>query len=167
MKNTIFFLLIAAGVALLLGADKPACCSSEKPQCPKQCDAIGKAILQIHDKIIAAAEKRDADEMFSYISENDEGAIIQDGQLLTRQQALETTKKGFAGMTNVHYNFRQRNVKILSPTIAILTGIGDVTVTFESGQSVTSEFANSSVFVLQDGGWKIIHGHHSIPNPKP
>ena len=162
MKKSSICIFAFLGLALLMGSNE----STRDSVTAEQAVAIEKAILQTHDKIIAAAEKRDADEMFSYIAENDKGCIIQDGRLImTRQEALDSVKQSFAGTTNVHYDFRQRNVKVLSPTIAILTAVGNVTVTFESGQSFTSEFANTSVFVLQDNAWKIIHGHHSVPNP--
>lgn len=167
MKNTLFILFIATGLILLLGADKPACSSSEKPQCSKQCDAIKKAILATHDKIIAAAEKQDAEQMFSYILENDKGAIIQDGRLFSRQEALNMVKDGYVGTASIDYTFTHRLIKVLSPTTAILTTAGQVIVSRESGRSFTSVFANTSVFVLKDDGWKIIHGHHSTPNPQP
>ena len=131
-----------------------------------QYDAAEKVVLKTHDALIAAAENRDVKTMFSYILENDKGAIVQDGQLMSRQEALEQIQRGFGRVTKIDYDFKQRNIKMLSPTIALMTATGTTTSTIDTGESFTSEFANTSVFVLQDDGWKIIHGHHSIPNRK-
>lgn len=161
MKKVICLVTVLS-IVVLMGAKQPCCATKEA-----QCATAEKAILATHDQIVTAAEKLDAETMFSYILENDKGAIIQDGRLFTRQQSMDSVKQSFAGTTNVKYNFQQRNVKMLSPTIALFTGTGNVTVTIESGESFTSEFANTSVFVLQNKEWKIIHGHHSIPNPRP
>jgi ketosteroid isomerase-like protein len=130
-----------------------------------QCQAAEKAVLETHAALIAVAENRDVETMFSYILENDKGAIIQDGQLMSRQEALEQIRRGFGRVTQIDYDFKQRNIKMLSPTIALMTASGTTTSTIDTGESFTSTFANTSVFVRQDDGWKIIHGHHSIPNP--
>ncbi len=146
-------------IVILMGAKEKPCCETKEAQCA----AVEKAILDVHDKIIAAAEKLDVDTMFSFVLDNDKGAIIQDGRLSTRQDALEQIRKAFAGTESLKYNFQQRNVKMLSPTIALLVTTGTTTSTMSS-QTFTSTFANTTIFVLGDDGWKVIHGHHSIPN---
>jgi hypothetical protein len=149
-----------AGLGLLMGSKQKSCCAKEK----ENYAAAEKAVLKTHSKIIKAAEKLDAETMFSYILDDDKGAIAQDGQLMTRTEALNQIKQTFTQVTGVKYNFQQRNIKMLSPMIALLTATGTTTSTIESGESFTSTFANTSVFVLQANEWKIIHGHHSIPN---
>ena len=124
------------------------------------------AILKTHNALIAAAEKRDAKTMFSYVLENDKAAIAQNGQLLSRQEAMEQTQQGFERVTDIKYTFKQRNITMLSPTTGLLTATGITTSTVETGRTFTSTFANTTVFVFRDDGWKIIHGHHSIPIPQ-
>nr|MBC8378003.1 nuclear transport factor 2 family protein [Planctomycetota bacterium] len=153
MKKAILCTITLVGLALLTGAKEHPCCATEKAQY----DAAEKAILDVHNQVIAAAEKLDAETMFSYILSNDKGAIIQDGQLLTRQESLNQVKMAFAGTESLKYNFKQQNIKMLSPTIALLTATGTVTSTMSS-QTFTSSFANTTVFILQDNEWKIIHG---------
>lgn len=126
--------------------------------------AIEKAVMKVHDELIAAAENRDAETMFGYILENDKGAIIQDGQLMSRQEALQQIRQAFERVSAVKYDFKQRQVKVLSPEIALMTATGTTTTTIPTGETFSSTFANTSVFVLSQDGWKIIHGHHSIPN---
>ena len=155
-------LIALAGAVLVMGCQQLPCCEKDTVQC----EAAEKAVLETHEALIAAAENRDSKTMFSYILENDKGAIVQDGQLMSRQEALEQIQRGFGRVTEIDYDFKQRNIKMLSPTIALMTATGTTTSTIDTGESFTSTFANTSVFVLQDDGWKIIHGHHSIPNPK-
>jgi ketosteroid isomerase-like protein len=154
-------LVALVGVVFVMGCQQVPCCEKDT----LQCEAAEKAILETHSALIAAAENRDIETMFSYILENDKGAIVQDGQLMSRQEALEQIRRGFERVTDINYDFKQRSIKMLSPKIALLTAIGTTTSTIDTGETFTSEFANTSVFVLQDDGWKIIHGHHSIPNP--
>lgn len=162
MKKSVLCIIGFLGLALLMGSKESSCNVVN----PEQNAAIENAILKTHDKIVAAAGNRNAEEMFSYIAENDKGCIIQDGQLImSRQEALDITKRNFGSVKTLDYQFDQRHVKVLCPTIAILTAAGKTTITLSDGRSFTMPFANSSIFVLQDGTWKIIHGHHSIPNP--
>ena len=158
MKKVICLIAVLS-IVVLMGANEQPCCATKNAQC----DAVEKAILDVHDQLIAAAEKLDAETMFSYILENDKGAIIQDGRLMTRQESLDQVKRVFAGTDSLKYTFKQRNVKMLSPTIALMTATGTSTSEMSS-PSFTTTFANTTVFVLQDKEWKIIHGHHSIPN---
>jgi len=163
MKKTTCTIFILTGLFLFAVLKEPmyGIASAEKPN-----SVIEKAILETHDKIIAAAEKQDADALFGYILDNEKTVIIQDGRLFTRQQALDMIKESYTGTAKIEYSFEQRLVNVLSPTTAILTAAGNVTVTLESGESFSTQFANTSVFTLQEDGWKIIHGHHSIPNPR-
>ena len=153
--------LAGVGFLALLGMEAagPAGMSEEQKA------AIEKAVLATHDKIIEAAQARDADKMFGFILEDDKCAIVQDGRLMNRQEALERTRQGFSGAQSIRYDFRKRYVIVLSPQNAVLVGAGTVTVVAASGESITSEFANTTVFVLTEKDWKVICGHHSIPNP--
>lgn len=159
MKKVIYLITVLS-VLVLMGAKKQSCC----PTKATQCNSLEKAILDTHNQLITAAEKLDAETMFSYILDNDKGAIARDGQLMTRSEAKNQIEQAFTQITGIKYEFQQRNIKLLSPEVALLTAAGTTTSTIKSGESFTSSFANTSVFVLKGDGWKIIHGHHSIPN---
>ena len=163
MKNVIYAVAFVCMVLLIPGAKKPSCATGEVCSCSVTVERE-KAILKVHDALIAAAEKRDVETMFGYILENDKGAIAQDGRLLSRKEAMEQIRQVFEGIVGIQYNFEQRNIKMLSPKIGLMTATGTTTVTVDTGESFTTPFANTSVFVFQEDGWKIIHGHHSIPN---
>lgn len=154
------------GVVLVMGCKQGTCCGVDKKPSKSQYDdaKAEKAVLKAHEELVAAAQERDVETMFSYILENDKGAIIQDGQLMSRQESLQQVQQAFERLADIQYDFEQRNVKMLSPKIALMTATGTTTSTSQAGQSFTSPFANTSVFILREDGWKIIHGHHSIPN---
>ena len=158
MKNVICTIFLA-GAVLVMGCNQLP--YHEKNA--SQCEAAEKAILETHAALVAAAENRDVEGMFNYILENDKGAMAICGELMTRQEAMEQVQQGVERVADIKYDFKQRNVKMLSPTIGLMTAVGATTSTIDTGQTFVSEFANTSIFVLQDEDWKILHGHHSIP----
>ena len=123
-----------------------------------------KAVLARLDEIQKAAQELDADKVFSYVLENNNGALVQNGKLLlTRKDALESTIAGFAGLQKISYQFNQQHVTLLSPTIALVVGEGSSTAITDSGRTVTRPFAQSVIFVLTNKNWMVIHAHRSLP----
>jgi ketosteroid isomerase-like protein len=128
---------------------------------------IQKAVLARLAEIQNAAQALDPDKVFSFVLENDAGALAQNGKLfLTRKEALESTKQGFQGLQKVDYRFDQQHVTLLSPTIALATGEGSSSATTEDGRTFTTRFAQSVVLVLTNGEWKVFHAHRSSPRAR-
>lgn len=124
---------------------------------------VEKAVLARLAEIQNAAEALDPDKVFSFVMENDAGALAQNGRLfVTREEALESTKEGFQGLQKVSYRFDEQHVTVLSPTIALATGEGSSSATLDDGRTLTARFAQSVVFVLTDGEWKVFHSHRSF-----
>lgn len=129
--------------------------------------AIEKAVLKTHIQMSQVDNSLDADKFFSYILDFDKGLIIQEGRLFkTRQEAYETVKQGFEGISQLKRIYDQTYVTVISPEAALLTAHGTSTVTLSDGQTFSSSFAVSLVFVLRDGQWKVLHGHYSVPNTR-
>ena len=125
---------------------------------------VGKAVLARLDEIQNAAQALDADKVFSFVLENDQGALVQNGKLfLTRKNALESTKKGFQGLQKVDYQLNQQHVTLLSPTVALVVGEGSSSATTGDGRTFTTPFAQSVVLVLTNREWKVFHAHRSFP----
>jgi ketosteroid isomerase-like protein len=123
-----------------------------------------KAVLARLAEIQSAAQALDADKVFSFVLENDAGVLAQNGKLFcTRAEALESTRQGFQRFQKVEYRFDQQHVSLLAPTIALATGEGSTSATTEDGKIVTTHFAQSVVFVLTNGEWKVFHAHRSFP----
>jgi ketosteroid isomerase-like protein len=128
---------------------------------------VQKAVLARLAEIQNAAQALDADKVFSFVLDNDTGALAQNGKLfLTRTEALESTKRGFQGLQKVDYQFDQQHVTLLSPTIALATGEGLSSATTDDGRTFTTRFAQSVVLVLTNGEWKVFHAHRSFPRAK-
>ena len=128
---------------------------------------VQKAVLARLAEIQNAAQALDADKVFSFVLDNDAGALAQNGKLfLTRKEALESTKRGFQGLQKVDYQFDQQHVTLLSPTIALATGEGLSSATTDDGRTFTTRFAQSVVLVLTNGEWKVFHAHRSFPRAK-
>lgn len=128
---------------------------------------IERAVLARLAEIQKAAEALNPEKVFSFVLENDGGALAQNGKLfLTRSEALESTKLGFQRLQKVSYRFDEQHVTVLAPTVALVTGEGSSSTTLEDGRALTAHFAQTVVFVLTNGEWKVFHSHRSFPPPR-
>jgi hypothetical protein len=155
----VLWLIPAICVAVLLGAKD----STTPTMTDTQCAAIEKAVLEQHAQFLKYAQQLEVDKMYSLVLDGGQGTIIQNSQLQTRQEALDASKSAFNGIKKIEYKFDQQYVKVISPDTAIFTGKGQSIVTTDTDNSYTKDFAVTSVFVLKDKEWKIIHGHYSSP----
>jgi ketosteroid isomerase-like protein len=145
--------MILAGVAVSRG--QPG--NDAAPSDPK------KAVLARLAEIQSAAEALQPDKVFSFVMENDEGALAQNGKLLhTRSEALESTRRGFQGLQKVSYQFAEQHVTLLSPTVALAVGEGDSSATLDDGRTIDTHFAQTVVLILTNGDWKVFHAHRSF-----
>lgn len=126
-----------------------------------------KAVLARLAEIQGAAQALDPDKVFSFVMENDTGALAQNGKLLlTRKEALESTKQGFQTLQKVSYRFDEQHVTLLSPTVALAVGEGESSATLSDGRTLSTHFVQSVVFVSTNGEWKVFHSHRSFPPAK-
>jgi len=149
--------LIIAAVAVSLGQSSN---SSTSPD-------VERAVLARLAEIQDAAQALDPDKVFSFVMENDNGALAQNGTLLlTRKEALESTKRAFQGLQKASYRFDEQHVTLLSPTVALAVGEGESSATLDDGRTLSAHFVQSVVFVLTNGEWKVFHSHRSFPPAK-
>ena len=162
MSNFFKVIVVMACVSVVLATQ------NDKTSLPlEQQKAIEKAVLKTHIQMTQADNSLDVNKFFSYILDFDKGLIIQDGRLFqTRQEAFEVVKKGFEGISKLKRTYKQTHVTAISPETALLIAQGTSTVTLSDGQTFSSLFAVSMVYVLRDGKWKVLHGHYSVPNPR-
>lgn len=126
--------------------------------------AIEKAVLETNARMTSAAQALDADRLFSYMLENNNGSVVQSGNLLlTREQALAQVKENFRGISKLEYHWKQQHVTVVSPTVALLVAEGESQATSEQGQTFSVPFVQTVVFVLTGGEWKVLHAHQSAP----
>ena len=150
----------AFALGILAGATVAQAQSSDSSVPPE----IRKALLARLAEVQTAAESLDADRVFSFVLENNEGALAQNGRVfLTRKEALESTRQGFQRLRRITYQLDEQHITMLSPTVALVTGEGSSTATTVDGRTFTNRFAQSVVFVFAQGEWKVFHSHRSFP----
>jgi uncharacterized protein (TIGR02246 family) len=131
---------------------------------PKDTSAIEKAVLETHAQMIQAAQAVDVDRLFGFMLETDKGSLIQNGKLLlTREEAREQVRANLRGIRKIEYRWKHEHVMVVSPTIAVLTAEGESSATTEQGETFSAPFAQTVVFVLTGGQWKVLHAHQSSP----
>jgi len=126
--------------------------------------SIEEAVLAVSAEMTKAGEAMDADRLFGYMLDTDKVSVIQNGVVMTtRQQALEQVRSNLSGIAGIKYDWKHQYVTVLSPEVAVLAAEGESTATTTAGQTFTTPFAQTVVFVLRDGRWKAIHAHQSAP----
>lgn len=157
-KRLLTFAAVSSGLILLA-------VTASRGQADKSPASVPQAaVLARLAEIQKAAEALDADRVFSFVLENKSGAAVQNGRFfLTREEALESTKRGLGALQKVEYQFDQQHVTLLSPTVALAVGEGSSTATTADGRGITTRFAQSVVLVQTNGEWKVFHSHRSFP----
>lgn len=126
--------------------------------------ATEEAVLAVSAEMTKAGEAVDADRLFGYMLDTDKVSVIQNGVVMTtRQEALEQVRSNLRGIAAIKYDWKRQYVTVLSPEVAVLAAEGQSTATTTAGQTFTTPFAQTVVFVLRDGAWKAIHAHQSAP----
>jgi uncharacterized protein (TIGR02246 family) len=158
--SAIFKLVVVLASGSLLLAGPP----DERTMTESDRAAIEQAVLAANAQMTRAAEDLDADRLFSFMLDTDKGSVIQNGNLLlTREQALARVKNNFRGIRKLEYRWNQLHVTVVTPTVAILVAQGDSSATTGQGETFGTPFAQTLVFVLRDGQWKVLHAHQSSP----
>jgi uncharacterized protein (TIGR02246 family) len=150
---------VLVGSVVFLGVRQP----DGKMTAPESL-AIEKAVSERHARTLRDAEKLDLERAIASMLDTDKGAFIRDGELLlTRQEVYETFKVAYAGLEAQDIEVGRQNVIVLAPDIAVLVGEGKSTSTTKDGRVFSSPWAETVIYVLRDGEWKVIHAHQSVP----
>ena len=162
MRSIYRCLLIVICCCCLVSLD---CWNTTRGQADKSArPAPEDAVLARLAEIQAAAQALDADKVFSFVVDNDRGALIQNGQFyLTRKEALESTRRGFQVLQKIEYKFNQQHVTFPSPSVALATGEGVSSATTVDGRTFTTAFTQSVLLTLTNNEWKVFHAHRSFP----
>ena len=129
--------------------------------------SVEEAVLAVSAEMTRAGEAVDADRLFTYMLETDKGSVTLNGVVLaTRQEALERVRVNLRGIRSIQYRWQRQLVTVLSPEVALLTAEGESVATTTAGDTFTTPFAQTVVFVLRADGWKAIHAHQSSPRAR-
>jgi ketosteroid isomerase-like protein len=160
MKRALAALIVFAGICLLMA-------SQRLQSRPAEWDlpAAEKEVTAVHAQMQAAAEALDADALYAHVLDTQTFPIVEDGQLRkTHGQALQSTRRGFEGITQLRYRYADKQVVVVSTSSALWIASGTASATLADGRTITADFAESIVFVQSDGKWKVLHAHRSVPN---
>ena len=136
-------------------------------QLVKNHDRVEDAVLARLAEIEKAAEKLDSEKVFSFVLENNRGALVQNGRIfLSREEALESTRQGFQRLEKIHYALNAQHVTMLAPTIALVIGQGESEATTVDGRTFSTQFAQSVLLLQTNGEWKVLHAHRSFISPR-
>ena len=125
---------------------------------------IEEQVKDTYAQITKAAESADAERLFSFVLDNDKGALIRNGRIvLTRQEAFDNYKRNAVGIQKVIYKMEREYVTVVSPETAVMVAEGSFEATTTEGNSFGAPFAQTVVFVLRDNQWKVLHSHTSSP----
>jgi ketosteroid isomerase-like protein len=133
----------------------------------EQRQSIEKSILAVHVQMKQAAEKRDVEGLYRHVLKMDNGVIIENGNIrVTRQQALDATRQGMARLQELVYTYTHKYITVVSPDTALWVADGSAAATMDDGRQITAPFAETILFVLREGEWKVLHAHRSTPAPR-
>ncbi len=150
---------IVAAATVTLSSLPPRRAETTAPQ-----ESVEAAIRGVHEEMRAAAGRLDANALYAYVADTDTPPIIENGRLEpTRASALQSTAAGFRGVTHIAYAYTREDITVLSPETALWVGQGSATATLADGREIVAPFAETIVFVLRDGAWKVLHAHRSSP----
>jgi uncharacterized protein YlxW (UPF0749 family) len=122
--------------------------------------AVESKVLAVHDQMIKAAEALDTEKMFHHILDSEETVIQNNDRIENRQQAMQSVSKSFEGVRILQYHIEERQVAVLSPTMAEMTVKGKSLMITDDNRVFTTPFSQTLRFVLTDGEWKIQYAIH-------
>jgi ketosteroid isomerase-like protein len=161
-------LLVVLPLAVVLASTLLAGASPDgrEPLTPAQRAAIEKAVTETHDQILQAARALKADANLEFMLDTDRGALVSGGRIfLTRAEATDAFRGAYAGLKSQEITIVQRHVNVLSPTIALLVAEVQGVATTLDDRTLSGRSAQTVVFVLADGRWKVVHAHQSALRP--
>lgn len=125
---------------------------------------IEAEVLAAHAEMNAAAESLDVERFFEWILDEPGASIAQDGRLYRdRAEAKGAVEAGYSGVQSLARTFERTRVTPLSEDAAVVVAAGTSAVVLTDGRTFEGPFAVSVVFVRRNAGWKVLHGHYSLP----
>ena len=153
-----------AVLGALIASIAPTLSGSHTGNVPTQ-DRIEAEVRATHARMKQAAENLDAGALYAYVSDTSTPPIVEDGQLApTRAAALERTTAGLRQLTKLSYTYTRDHVTVMSANTALWVAEGTAAATLADGRTISGPFAETIVFLRQQGHWKVLHAHRSAPN---
>ncbi len=123
-----------------------------------------RSVIAAHERMIAAAEALNLDELFRSIVESEHTVLAANGRIFpTREAALQQTRESFRELVAIKYAISERRVILLPENHALLVTAGTTTAKTGDGREFSTPFAQTLLLIRQDGAWRVLHSHQSTP----
>lgn len=162
MKRTIAFVLPAM-MAMTTG-----CTQTEPPLTDAERTEITVEVRALFDTMFAAVNEHDVDQIMRFLMNSVELHHAGGGMMFSGWQTLyEAVNDWHADPSNEAWsvNMDEVAINVLSRDVAVLTAQGTATNVDQDGNSVTTRYAITQVYVRQPEGWIITNSHESESQP--
>jgi uncharacterized protein (TIGR02246 family) len=148
-------LLLAIAGAALLGGCRSTEFDPEDPVVVAQIDSIMQSLMEGAAQVDADRVLASASEDFTFLT----GEVMLHGREPIRALFRDT----FAGLKSQQQAVIEKQVRLVSPDVAVLMAVGEGTYTDKAGwTSPEVGIGSTIVFVREQGQWKARFAHQSI-----
>jgi len=154
MKNLLYFLtILIISFCISLNGYSQELSAEQK-------EKIKSEITTVFEKSVKAAENFDAILLADCVNDSLQAGFITNGYyFLSFNEVMEDFKGKIKGCKSQKMNVIHKKITVLAENAALLTTIGDYSLTLDDGRTLKGNFAWSLVYSKLDGNWKIIHTH--------
>lgn len=135
---------------------------SLQPQPASSVEADRQAVLELADRVFAAARARDGKRFASFFSEDPPCVYVLNRRTLRTKAVVEDT---FVNLLQRQRRFdpqwSERTVQLLGPGIGILTGTFSTTAERVSGEAWQVSGTVTFVAIRGPEGWRVVNWHTS------
>jgi uncharacterized protein (TIGR02246 family) len=136
-----------------------------QPACKQVSDAERKAIEKTietsADSLAAAISRLDADGVTNLFSKIDGTLYIADGSFIPRTKIKETFQNIFEGLQEMSFTFENKEVCVLNPDVAVLTGWAHSIAVTKTGRKMDEKAIFANIYVRADKTWSIFQSQKS------
>lgn len=136
-----------------------------QPACKQVSDAERKAIEKTietsADSLAAAISRLDAEGVTDLFSKIDGTQYFSDGSLIPQKKLKETFQSFYEGLQKMSFTFEKKEVCVLDPDVAVLTGWALSTAVTKDGRKMDEKAIFTNVYVRADKKWSIFQSHKS------
>jgi len=136
-----------------------------QPACKKMSDAERKAIETTietsADSFAAAISRLDAQGIADLFSKMDGTLYIAEGSSIPGKKIKETFQNIFEGLQEMDFKFENKEVYVLNPDVAVLTGVAKSTAMTKAGRKMDERAIFANIYVRADKTWSIFQSQKS------
>ena len=144
-----------------------ACQSANTEMTEVQRGEIAAEVELLHGQFLDATRAADVERVMSYFRNSPEFVVANGGQLINFAATYDAFQWAFTNIVSQTITNTESQTTVLAPNVVCIVeqAMGAKTDTLGVTGPETA-FANTNIWVLRDGEWKINHMHLSSPTPE-